>query len=106
MNKADIGARLKKSRKDKGYTQEYIAEKLNVGPTYVSDLERGVKTPSFDLFVNLIELLEVSPDYILSGHVNTSKGYVYDELTKKLENLTPQQRQCVSDIIDAYLRTI
>jgi len=53
-----------------------------------------------------VNALDVSSDFILRGELNSGKSYVYDELTKKLENLTPQQRENVSVMIDAYLKTL
>ena len=39
---APIGMRIKTSRRNKGYTQEYLAEKLNVSTQHISDIERGL----------------------------------------------------------------
>ena len=40
---------LKKIRKDKGYTQEILAEKLNVVRQTVSKWEKGLSLPDVDL---------------------------------------------------------
>ena len=106
MDKAAIGARIREARGISGMTQEQLAEKVDVNTTYISDIERGAKFPSMALFIRLVNALDVSSDFILRGELNSGKTYVYDELTKKLENLTPQQRENVSVMIDAYLKTL
>lgn len=106
MNKVKIGSRIREARLHKGFTQEALAEKADIGASYLSDIERGVKFPSLSMFITIVEALDVSADNILRGHMESGKGYIYDELTKKLEGLTPKQRQCVSDIIDAYLQSL
>lgn len=106
MDKKELGLRIRKARNMKGLTQEYVAEKIGIGPTYLSDIERGVKFPSLNTFISIVEVLGVPADYILSGQLETGKEYVYDELTKKLDRLKPKQRQCISDIIDAYLQNL
>ena len=40
---------LKKIRKDKGYTQEILAEKLNVVRQTVSKWEKGLSLPDVDM---------------------------------------------------------
>ena len=40
---------LKKIRKDKGYTQEILAEKLNVVRQTVSKWEKGLSLPDIDM---------------------------------------------------------
>ena len=106
MNKVSMGTRFKEARLKKGLTQEVLAELTNSGATYISDIERGVKFPSMALFIRLVNVLDVSADYILSGELNSGKQFIYNDLTEKLEKLTPQQRENVSSIIDAYIKTL
>ena len=106
MDNVAIGTRIREARLKIGMTQEALAQKLDIGSTYVSDIERGIKSPSFSLFINLIKILGVSADYILRGEVDAGKSYVYNELNEKLDNLTPQQRENVLVMINAYIKTL
>ena len=40
-----IGEQVKRVREQAGWTQEQLAEQVDVSPQYVSDLERGVVGP-------------------------------------------------------------
>jgi len=106
MERAALGKMLKVARKRKGYTQECLAEKADIGLMYYGEIERGIKMPSMNVFIRLIEALEVSADYVLQNEVSSGKEYVFDELTAKLDKLTPQQRKTASDILDAYIRNL
>ena len=106
MDKIKIGAQIREARLLKKFTQEVLSEKADIGVTYLSDIERGVKFPSLTIFIKIVEALDVSADFILRGTIESGKEFIYDDLTKKLEKLSPKQRQCVSDIIDAYLKTL
>ena len=106
MDKAAIGLRIKEARKLKGMTQELLAEIIGSGTTYISDIERGAKFPSLTLFIKIVNALDISADFILRGELESGKEHMYDNLTKKLDNITPKQRECVADIIDAYLKTL
>lgn len=41
MSKAETGARIRAARREKGLTQEELAEKIDVCTTYLSDIDRG-----------------------------------------------------------------
>ncbi len=104
MNRVEMGARIKETRLKSNLTQEQLAEKLQKGTSYISDIERGAKSPSLSLFIKMVNVLNISSDYILRGDVEAGKQHIYDDITKKLENLTPKQRLGVIDLIDAYIK--
>ena len=106
MDKVMMGARLREARKRANLTQDQLAEKLCIGTTYISDIERGAKFPSLSLFIKLMDALGVSSDYILSGEIEAGKNCVYDDITKKLDALTPKQRLAVSELVDAYIKNL
>ena len=50
MDKAALGQKLRQARLDKGYTQQSLSEKADIGEVYLSEIERGLKMPSMNLF--------------------------------------------------------
>ena len=60
-----------------------LAEKVNVTSTYISELERGLKLPSMLLFLKLVEVLNVSADYLVRDAVSTGDLYGDKILAKK-----------------------
>ena len=103
VDKLTMGDRIKAARKKLGLTQEQLAEKVDVTLFYMGEIERGVKTPSLDLFVRLVEVLDVSADYLLRDTVSTGNVYGDKRMARKLENLTPRQRAAVEALIDTYI---
>lgn len=106
MDKVALGSKLREARKAKGYTQEALAELADIGVMYLGEIERGIKMPSMNIFIKLVEALDISADYVLRDELSSGKEYVFDEITKKLDKLTPQQRKTATDILDAYIRNI
>ena len=106
MEKASLGQKLRQARSRKGYSQQTLAEMANIGNVYLGEIERGLKMPSLNIFIKLIEALDISADYILRDELSSGGVYIYDEITKKLKDLTPRQRKTVADIIDAYLKNL
>ena len=103
MEKAELGAIIKKIRIERKITQDQLAEKADIGTVYLGEIERGIKMPTVRVFAKIIDALDVSADYVLRHEVKSGKDYVFDELTQKLSLLTPKQRKTISDIIDAYV---
>ena len=65
----DTSTRLKVLRTQKGYTQEEIANRLNVSRQAVSRWETGKSSPDIDNLTLLGEIYEVSVDEILGNDV-------------------------------------
>lgn len=103
MDKLTMGDRIKETRKKQGLTQEQLAEKLDISLEYISQIERGLKIPSMQLFIKLVSVLDVSADYLLRDSVSTRNLYGDKQLGSKLERLTPKQRVALEALIDTYI---
>ena len=57
MDRVSLGKRVKEERNKLRYTQEVLAEKADIAVTYLGEIERGEKTPSLDVLINLAEAL-------------------------------------------------
>lgn len=106
MEQPSLGQKLRQARLEKGYTQQALAKKANIGNVYLGEIERGQKMPSLNSFIRIIKALDISADYILRDELPSGGPYVYDELTQKLQTLTPKQRKTAVDILDAYLQNL
>jgi len=106
MDKAELGKRVREARNKAGLTQESLAEKADIGIMYLGEIERGIKMPSLKIFIKIIEALDISADYLLRDELTSGKTFVYDEITEKLEGLTPRQRKGAVEILDAYIKTL
>jgi transcriptional regulator with XRE-family HTH domain len=54
-----IGIRIKDIRNRKGFTQEELAEKIELNPKYLSSIERGKENPTLNTMIKLSESLDV-----------------------------------------------
>ena len=106
MKKAALGKRIRESRVKKGYTQQDLADRAEIGVVYLSEIERGVKMPSLNIFIRIIDTLEISADYVLRDELPSGKEYICNEITEKLLVLTPSQRKTATDILNAYLSNL
>ncbi|MBP3583451.1 MAG: helix-turn-helix transcriptional regulator [Clostridia bacterium] len=98
-----MGDRIRETRKRLNLTQEQLAESLDISVNYISEIERSLKHPSLQVFIKLIEVLDVSADYLLRDTVSTRNLYGDKVLGRKLERLTPKQRVALEALIDTYI---
>jgi transcriptional regulator with XRE-family HTH domain len=102
LNK-QIGARCKQARVASGLTQEKLAERLDVSPQYISDMERGVVGLSLVTLTDLSEQLSVSTDYLL-------KEETPDESSNRIQvgartlHLSDAEYELLEKIINATLQ--
>lgn len=103
MSEADlsgIGKRIQSRRKQQGYTQEQLAEMMNVSIQMVSNLERGNKAIRIDNLINLSQILDISTDYILTGKETTDD---IDALTSRIAQLPAKDRKMIELLVDYCL---
>ena len=60
-----LGARLKEARINMGYTQKDLSEKLGVSKVTVCGYEKGSRVPSLGIFLKLLDVLNVEPNFLL-----------------------------------------
>ena len=65
MYMLDFGERLRALRKEKGYTQKVIAEKMNVSQNTVVRWENNYKFPTQNNLIQLSRIFHVSLDYLV-----------------------------------------
>ncbi len=106
MEKKEFGSRLRETRTQKGYTLQSLAQKIGTSAVYLGEIERGIKMPSLNSFIKIVEALDVSADYLLRNELSSGVGYIYDEIAEKLKKLTPKQRKTAADILDAYIKNL
>ena len=59
-----IGERIREERKEKGFTQEILAQKVGMQRAHISRIEQGKCSTGFDLLQRIAEALEKNIDMI------------------------------------------
>lgn len=100
IDKAQFGAFLSAQRKEKGYTQKELAQKLFLSDKAISKWECGLSMPDISLLIPLSEILDVSVTELLEGkklETTSSLNMVQaEELVKKaltFSEISPEQEK-------------
>ena len=93
---------IKTLRKQKGFTQEELAIRLNVVRQTVSKWEKGLSVPDSDMLIKLADVLETDVAVLLGGEMiqNTSKkadevsnSEIIEQLSRINEQLAVKNRR-------------
>lgn len=68
MNYFEIGQKIRKYRKEKGMSQEQLAEKVNISVTHMSHIETANTKLSLPVLVDIATVLQVQTDELLHDH--------------------------------------
>ena len=101
MDMIAIGGRIKEARERAHLTQEELAEKVDISPTHMSVIERGVKTPKLDTFVKIVKALNLSADALLLDGMDQVNDSIVAELSVRLGRLTDENQNRILNAIRA-----
>ncbi len=93
MDYVDLGRRVRKQRKIRGWTQEMLAEKIGVSTSFIGHVERGTRKASLETLVALANTLEISVDYLLAASLEG------EPLVPKDLNMRDNQRLAMQEIM-------
>lgn len=96
-----INERIKWYRKAQGLSQQYIARKLHVTQSAVSQWEKGLTNPPSEHLPVLADIFEISVDELLGRDSQpVQRTNVVDKaLIEQLTALAPSQLQRVRDFV-------
>lgn len=107
-----VGERIRTLRKEKGYTQELLAEKSGIYITSISDIERGERNISMETLEKVITALEVNAvdvfrfEGIEGIKERTDKKSLLEALNSLLTGRKPEEVQLVlrlaKDVLGTY----
>ncbi|MDE5994559.1 MAG: helix-turn-helix transcriptional regulator [Oscillospiraceae bacterium] len=98
-----IGSRIKAKRKEKGITQEKLAEKLSVSVGYISQLERGTTKISLDTLAKISAVTDCEIADFISGSSSKSNLYAQEEFTAYLRLLDGKERAILLNQLKSYV---
>ncbi len=99
-----IGNRIQEIRKNKGLTQEQLAEQIEISPHYLSALERGVYNIKLELLVKMLNALDCSADEAFQDVVKNSSKVRSNLLSEKLNVLPLKEQKKIYEVIDTMIQ--
>ena len=85
LNLKEIGARIKKHRKELRMSMDDVAVQIGISPSYVALIEKGNRKPPIDLLIKIGAMAGVSIDYLIFGE-SVVRGDENQVTLRRLEN--------------------
>lgn len=109
LGEETVGQRIARIRKQKGITQQQLADKIGITQTLISDYETG-RVRLFDEMVIRIALaLTVSTDTLLGlkreKNQNQKHSLRIFKRINRIEKLSPTKQKSLFQIIDGFLNS-
>lgn len=106
-----LGMRIKERRKQKGFTLKQVERLTGISNGNLSEIERGIKTPSLSSLVKIVNVLECSTDDLIFGENESgfmgSKISVSERETtflSALRELDTDDQDEIMDLIEVKIR--
>lgn len=92
MNQEKIGKFIAECRKENGYTQAALAEKLGITDRAISKRENGRSMPDASIMLELCELLKINVNELLTGEYIIMDNYKEDAEKNLVEMKTQKEK--------------
>lgn len=99
VDKKLIGKRIRHRREVAGFSQEQLAEKLELSTNHISSMECGKSLLTTKRLLNLCDILGGTPNYYLLGEIEPEA----DGITALIQKLSPSEQETLCRLLGAYL---
>ena len=100
--------RIARIRKEKGFTQIDLSEKMGITQALISSYERNRLRPPYEIIISFSQALDITTDELLG--LKDSKALTKNPSLKilrrlnKIEELPPSQQRALFQTIDNFLK--
>lgn len=103
-----IGKKIKVARMNQKYTQEKLAEKLDISTRYVSQLERGIAFGSATTIINLCKALNINANFLFQDLIHADSSHFNNTMDPKFTSdyllLTQEHKEVLHCIASELLK--
>lgn len=97
-----IGMQISKIRKQRGYTREILAEKSNISPNYLYNIEIGNKIPNVIIFIDICNALNVTSGDIVGTCTDDKLMSFIENISSKFNKLSDKEIRSIENTIDFF----
>lgn len=103
LNTNGFPARMAELRKEKGFTQQQLAERVGVHVQQLKRYEAGISQPTLDVIRNLAMTLGVSSDQLLFGKDERGPDESLKLQFEAVSKFDPEAKKVVQQVLDSMI---
>ena len=100
------GQAIQRIRKERGRTQEDLADKSGITSNTVSRIERGLLIPALPTLIDICNALGTGADSILAAYITADTPIRWSLLAQKLNGLDADKQDKIETVLDCLIETI
>ena len=100
------GQAIQRIRKERGLTQEQLAEMTDVASNSISRIERGLLIPALPTLIDICNALGTSADSILAAYIASDTLIRWTPRAEKLGGLDLEKQHKIEAILDCLIETV
>ena len=95
-----IGSKIQNARREKGYTQDYVAEKIDKSIDIYRSIENGRSVGSVATLLNICNILGITMDDIFYDLLDKKNVVLDNKLYEDFQNLDMKNKELINVILD------
>lgn len=100
------GQVIQRIRKERGMTQEQLAEKTDVSSNSISRIERGQLVPALSTLIAICNALGMGADAVLAAYISADTPIRWTPLAEKLAGMELEKQHKIETILDCIMENI
>lgn len=100
------GQAIQRIHKERGTTQEQLAELTDVASNSIARIERGLLMPALPTLIDICNALGAGADSILAAYVAADTPIRWTPLAEKLGGLDLEKQRKIETVLDCLINTI
>ncbi len=98
-----IGNRISYIRKERGYTQEKLAELADISIQFLSDIENNKKNMTVTTLKKIADSLNITTDYIIYGREQLNENSI---IIAMLNTLSDNNRKKAEKLLEIFVSAV
>ena len=94
-----MAERIVEKRIECNYTQNMVAEKLNIARDSISRYENGSRSIPINILVEMSNLFDVSVEYLVTGEYPSDDTKLDDAMLEMIMKYTPTQKKVICKML-------
>ena len=97
--KIKIGKTIQEIRKSNGYTQEKLAEAIEVSVRYISDIEQDKSKPSYEILIRICNLFKIGINQIFNKYLEVKDNKTLEYKIAGFDKLNKKDKDTIENLI-------
>ena len=103
-NTLNIGSKISALRKEKGWSQNDLAQKIEASREIIGKYERNENLPSIEMVAKIAKVFDVTVDFLIGEGENASYDKETVDRINDIQKMDNSTKSVLFNVIDTYIQ--